>query len=130
MPNGQWPAEFDGGYLFADAGSGNMWLRHANGSIDYNAPFATGVGGIADMAFVDDGCSIALYYTLTGGAVRKITTPPGRVRGPRRAGVHRRSTRHSGPRHAPAAAGAKPIRAGTTRYQLMGVDPAVTKAVW
>ena len=27
VPNGHWPAEYDGGYLFADGGTGNMWLR-------------------------------------------------------------------------------------------------------
>ena len=53
IPNGHWPAEYDGGYLFADAGSGNMWLRRANGTIDYATPFATNIqDGIADMAFV------------------------------------------------------------------------------
>jgi hypothetical protein len=76
IPNGHWPAEYDGGYLFADAGSGNMWLRTANGNVNYATPFATNVGGIADMAFVTTNDSIALYYTLTGGAVRKISRPP------------------------------------------------------
>ena len=47
-----------------------------NGAIDYATPFATDVGGIADMAFVTTSDSIALYYTLTGGGVRKITRPP------------------------------------------------------
>ena len=50
-----------------------MWLRQADGSINYAAPFATDVGGIADMAFVTDLQSIALYYTMTGGQVRKIS---------------------------------------------------------
>ena len=89
IPNGHWPAEYDGGYLFADAGSGNMWLRRADGSIDYAAPFATGVGGIADMAFVTDHDSIALYYTLTGGSVRKITPAD------RRRSLHRARCRSS-----------------------------------
>ena len=129
IPNGHWPAQFDGGYLFADAGSGNMFLRRADGSIDYNAPFASGVGGIADMAFITTGDSIALYYTLTGGTVRKITTPPTTFTPP---GALAFTAAPVGTRvldtRTPAA-GAKPMRAGTTRYQLMGVNPAVTKAV-
>ncbi|HSB85191.1 MAG TPA: PQQ-dependent sugar dehydrogenase, partial [Ilumatobacteraceae bacterium] len=129
IPNGHWPAEYDGGYLFADAGSGNMWLMRADRSVDYSHPFAVGLGGIADMAFVATGSSIALYYSMTGGAVRKITTtsatqpadsgplsfvsvPPGnRVLDTRR-----------------ADAGAKTVRANTTRYVPMGLDPSV-KAV-
>jgi hypothetical protein len=128
IPNGHWPAEYDGGYLFADAGSGNMWLRRADGSVDYSHPFAVGLGGIADMAFVTTGTSIALYYSMTGGAVRKIerpsaafadaqplsfvTVPPGtRVLDTRR-----------------ADAGAKTVRANTTRYVPMGLDPSA-KAV-
>lgn len=129
IPNGHWPAQYDGGYLFADAGSGNMFLRRSDGSVDYNAPFAGGVGGIADMAFVTTGDSIALYYTLTGGTVRKITTPPTAFVGPDALaftaappGTRVLDTRTP-------AAGAKQMRAGTTRYQLMGVNPAVTKAV-
>jgi glucose/arabinose dehydrogenase len=129
IPNGHWPVEYDGGYLFADAGSGNMWLRRANGTIDYAAPFASGVGGIADMAFVTTGDSIALYYTLTGGAVRKITrpttpfAPPGSL-----AFVAVPPGNRVLDTRLPSA-GAKPVRAGATRYVAMGFDPAVTKAV-
>ncbi len=129
IPNGHWPAEYDGGYLFADAGSGNMWLRRANGSIDYAAPFATGVGGIADMAFVTTKESIALYYTLTGGAVRKVTSPPTTFvdRGPLAFVAVPPGTRVFDTRL--PTAGDKPVRANTTRYVPMGLNPAVTKAV-
>jgi glucose/arabinose dehydrogenase len=129
IPNGHWPAQYDGGYLFADAGSGNMWLRRADGSIDYNAPFATGVDGIADMAFVTTGDSIALYYTLTGGEVRKISTAPTAFVAPGALsfiaappGTRVLDTRTPG-------AGPKVVRAGSTRYVPMGVNGAVTKAV-
>ena len=129
IPNGHWPAEYDGGYLFADAGSGNMWLRRSNGSIDYANPFVSGVGGIADMAFVTTHDSIALYYTLTGGAVHKITTtttpftpsgPLSFVAGP--PGNRVLDTREPD-------AGAKPLRANTDRYVPMGAVPAGTRAV-
>ncbi len=52
IPNGHWPAEYDGGYLFADAGSGNMWLRRPTGPSTTPRRSPPNVGGIADMAFV------------------------------------------------------------------------------
>ena len=51
VPNGLWPSEFDGTYLFGDGGSGDIWLMRTDGSVDYNAPFATGADGIVDMTF-------------------------------------------------------------------------------
>ncbi len=75
VPNGSWPAEYDGAYLFADGGSGRAWVRHANGVVDYGDPFITGRFGIADMAFVLEPSGWALYYTQNGnGQVRKVTT--------------------------------------------------------
>jgi glucose/arabinose dehydrogenase len=129
IPNGHWPAEYDGGYLFADAGSGNMWLRSANGTVNYATPFATNVGGIADMAFVTTNDSIALYYTLTGGGVRRISRPPTAFvdPGPLAFAAVPPGTRVLDTRL--DTAGNKPMRANTTRYVPMNVDPAVTKAV-
>ncbi|HEX2784742.1 MAG TPA: PQQ-dependent sugar dehydrogenase, partial [Ilumatobacteraceae bacterium] len=129
IPNGHWPAQYDGGYLFADAGTGIMWLRRANGTVDYSTPFATGLESIADMAFVTTHDSIALYYTLTGGTVRKITTAPVPFVAPGPLsfvavppGNRVLDTRLT-------TAGAKTMRANTTRYVALNVDPAVTKAV-
>ena len=129
IPNGHWPAAYDGGYLFADAGSGNMWLRTSTGAVDYTTPFATNVGGIADMAFVTTNDSIALYYTLTGGGVRKIARSPIAFVDPGPLafvsvppGTRVLDTRLE-------AAGNKRVRANTTRYVPMGVDPTATKAV-
>jgi glucose/arabinose dehydrogenase len=128
IPNGHWPAEYDGGYLFADGYSGNMFLRRANGSVDYNAPFAA-VGAIADMAFVTTGDSIALYYTQTSGAVHKISIAPAPVADP---GPLTFVAQPPGNRvldtRSPEA-GNKPMRANTTRYVPLGVNPGVTKAV-
>ncbi|HEY0521154.1 MAG TPA: PQQ-dependent sugar dehydrogenase, partial [Ilumatobacteraceae bacterium] len=129
IPNGHWPAEYDGGYLFADAGSGNMWLLPANGAVNYSTPFATNVGGIADMAFVTTNDSIALYYTLTGGGIRKISRPPVAFADP---GPLSFVAAPSGTRvldTRTAVAGDKVVRANTTRYVPLGVDPAMTKAV-
>ena len=79
VPNGLWPSEFDGTYLFGDGGSGEIWVMQPNGGVDYNAPFATGADGIVDMTFgfQADG-RMALFYTQGGGSLRKIvpTDPP------------------------------------------------------
>ena len=106
-----------------------MWLRHADGSINYAAPFATDVGGIADMAFVSDLQSIALYYTMTGGQVRKISraTVPFVAPGVLSFVAVPPGTRVLDTRL--PSAGDKRVRPNTTRYVSMGVDPAVTKAV-
>ncbi len=75
VPNGAWPSRYDGAYLFADGGSGRIWLRAANGSVNYAAPFATGLTGISHLSFVLEGSGQALYYVLNGsGQVRKITS--------------------------------------------------------
>ncbi|HWM23022.1 MAG TPA: PQQ-dependent sugar dehydrogenase, partial [Ilumatobacteraceae bacterium] len=67
VPDGFWPEEYDGGYFFADAGSGSIFFRRANGTVDYATPWATGAEGIADMVFAfDEAGRMALYYTLNG----------------------------------------------------------------
>ena len=73
VPNGIWPAQYDGAYLFADGGTGKIFLRNAAGSVDYVSPWATGVAGIADMAFVPTESGHSLMYVLNGdNAVRRI----------------------------------------------------------
>ena len=49
-----WPAAYDGGYLFVDGGSGRMWLRRSNGTVDYNSPFADVSFSVADMASISN----------------------------------------------------------------------------
>lgn len=73
VPDGRWPATYEGGYLFADGGSGNIWHLRANGTVDYGAPFATGAFGITDMTFgYDDGGRTVLYYVTVGGELRMV----------------------------------------------------------
>jgi hypothetical protein len=75
VPNGMWPSEFDGGYLFADGGAGRVWLRTAAGVVDYGRPILTDAFGLADMAFVSEPAGTSLYYTLNGSSeVRKLRT--------------------------------------------------------
>jgi glucose/arabinose dehydrogenase len=74
VPDGLWPAEYDGGYLFADGGSGDIWHFTAAGTVDYAAPFATDAQGITDMTFgFDADGKMVLYYVQVGGGLRKIT---------------------------------------------------------
>ena len=73
VPSGAWSTEFEGGYLFADGGSGRVWLRTPNGLVDYDSPILTEAFGITDMAFVDEPTGTWLYYTLNGSSeVRKL----------------------------------------------------------
>jgi glucose/arabinose dehydrogenase len=73
VPNGAWPTEFDGGYLFADGGSGRVWLRGASGAVDFGRPVLTDAFGLADMTFVREPSGTSLYYTLSGSSeVRKL----------------------------------------------------------
>jgi glucose/arabinose dehydrogenase len=74
VPNGLWPEAYDGAYFFGDGGSGDIWVRFANGSVDYAAPYATGAGGLSDMTFgFDANGRMVLYYVAIGGGLRKVT---------------------------------------------------------
>jgi hypothetical protein len=74
IPNGLWPEAYDGAYFFGDGGSGDIWIRFPNGSVDYDAPFATGAFGLSDMTFgFDANGRMVLYYVGIGSGLRKIT---------------------------------------------------------
>ena len=70
VPNGIWPANYDGSYLFADGGCGKIWQRTAAGTVNYDAPFATVAGGatIADMTFMTQNGQTSLYYVTVGSS--------------------------------------------------------------
>ncbi|MFZ4720092.1 MAG: PQQ-dependent sugar dehydrogenase [Ilumatobacteraceae bacterium] len=73
VPHGAWGQAFEGSYLFADGGSGQIYRRTAGGSVNYSAPFATGAGGISDMDFVMEGAGWSLLYVSPQtGEVRRI----------------------------------------------------------
>jgi glucose/arabinose dehydrogenase len=77
VPDGLWPAAYDGSYLFGDGGSGNIWRIDARGAVDYDTPFATGAFGLTDMTFGFDAAGrMVLYYVQIGGSLRKVTPPP------------------------------------------------------
>jgi len=74
VPDGLWPAAYDGAYLFGDAGTGRVWTLRADGTVDYATPFATGLGGLSDMTFgFDADGRAALYYVTSGGRLGAIT---------------------------------------------------------
>ena len=78
VPDGYWPAQFDGDYIFGDGGSGSFWVRDdATGAVDYATPFHT-ADGMSDMAFVLESGGLSLYYVVSStstDSVRKITFP-------------------------------------------------------
>ena len=78
VPNGVWPAEYDGKYLFADYVCGAIFrLDPADGGGFTRTPFVTGLGGSSavHMTFGPaPGGTRALYYTTyaSGGQVHRI----------------------------------------------------------
>ncbi len=79
VPNGVWPAAYEGKYLFADYGCGKIFRLDPNGSGGFTrTDFATGLGGSSavHLAFGPYAGSQALYYTTYagGGQVRRISS--------------------------------------------------------
>ncbi|MGH9223240.1 MAG: PQQ-dependent sugar dehydrogenase, partial [Acidimicrobiales bacterium] len=84
VPNGIWPAAFDGQYLFADYGCGKIFRLEPNGGGGFTrTEFATGLGNLVHLAFVPYRNTQALYYTTfaMGGQIRRIVYPPGATEG-------------------------------------------------
>ena len=77
VPNGIWPAEYDGAYLFADYVCGKVFRLQPNGTGGYaRSDFITGLGSSSavHLAFGPHGADRALYYTsyAGGGQVRRV----------------------------------------------------------
>ena len=75
VPNGTWPAAYEGTYLFADFVCG--WIFRLSAAAPYAAAdFATGLGNSSatSLVFGPYGTTQALYYTTYagGGQVRRI----------------------------------------------------------
>ena len=129
VPNGAWPAAFDGGYLFADGNPGKIFFRSASGAVNHTSPFATDVGSISDIGFVMDPAGWSLYYVLPGaGQVRKITyrAPAAVASGHLVYAPATTSARVLDTRHLGAASG--PMRAGTTRLVRLTSSPGAHRA--
>ncbi len=130
VPNGIWPTQFDGAYLFGDGGSGRIWVRTASGTVNYAASFHV-APGMSDMDFVPEPGGLSLYYVVTGsGQVRKVTFPTQPI-----------PTASAPLRYLPLAAaervfdsrravdGGVPLTGNAARTIAMGVDGAMTRAV-
>ncbi|GAA2721891.1 PQQ-dependent sugar dehydrogenase [Cellulomonas aerilata] len=70
VPDGAWPAAYEGGYLFADYVCGRIMMLRGGARTDV----ATGVGGVVHLEFGPAASGQALYYTTMadGGQVRQI----------------------------------------------------------
>lgn len=131
IPNGVWPASYDGGYLFADGGCGKIFLRTRDGNVDYANPFASDLGQIADLAFIPDENGYSLYYTLNGqGQVRRISYTGALPPAPTVAGLRLQSTSPTRVYDTRNAIGTSKglMRAATSRVVDVKA-PAQTKAV-
>jgi glucose/arabinose dehydrogenase len=132
IPNGYWPAQYDGAYFFGDGGTGSFWVRTAAGSVDYATAFHT-AAGMSDMDFVVESGGLALYYVVSSAStnsVRKITFPTQTIPTPTEP-LHFVSTvpaqRVFDSRG--ASDGAAPLTGNTARTVSTGVDGSVTRAV-
>jgi glucose/arabinose dehydrogenase len=81
VPNGVWPAAYNGAYLFADYVCGRIFtLRETAPGAWTRADFVTGLGGSSAVALAfgpwsgPNGATQALYYTsyAGGGEIRRI----------------------------------------------------------
>jgi glucose/arabinose dehydrogenase len=130
VPGGAWPDRFDGGYVFADGGSGSFWLRTAAGIVDYGAPFHSSVGAV-DIAFVPQADGLWLYSVeFDSGEVRRVglrsqQIPPSSE--PLRY-VPLGSAQRVFDSRRPSD-GARPLVSDAARTVELGVDGATTKAV-
>jgi glucose/arabinose dehydrogenase len=77
VPNGVWPSQFNGAYLFGEFVCGKIFQLRPNGSVFAASEFATGpdIGNIVTMIFGPHQGTQALYYTTFagGGQVRRIS---------------------------------------------------------
>jgi glucose/arabinose dehydrogenase/PKD repeat protein len=75
VPNGAWPASYDGAYLFGDYTCGKIFQLVSDGSGGFTrTEFATDLGAVVNMTFGPSAGGQALYYTnySNGGEVRRI----------------------------------------------------------
>jgi len=74
VPNGLWPVEYDGAYIYGDYVCGDIFtLTHAGNSYT-SAPFSLNAGAVIAMTFGPLSSPQALYYASFsgGGQVRRI----------------------------------------------------------
>ena len=124
VPNGWWPSDYDGSYLFADGGCNKIFRRTAAGVVDYASPFAQVAGTIVDMAFISQGQEPSLFYvTNSSSQLHRIAydAPPA----PSSSTLAYTAQAAYRP-YDSRADGA--LRAGSTRYIDLGINSANVKA--
>jgi glucose/arabinose dehydrogenase/PKD repeat protein len=72
VPNGLWPAEYDGRYLFGDYVCGKIQSLRLTALGWAPADFGNDMGAVIDLVFGPWGSSQALYYLTWNGQVRRI----------------------------------------------------------
>jgi glucose/arabinose dehydrogenase/PKD repeat protein len=72
VPNGLWPAEYNGRYLFGDYSCGKVRSLRLTALGWAAADFGSDLGAVVDMRFGPWGSSQALYYINWEGQVRRI----------------------------------------------------------
>lgn len=74
VPNGVWPAAYDGAYLFGDYTCSRLFALLPAGNTYTRANFATNAGGVTTLIFGPYQTTQALYYATYGGGgeVRRI----------------------------------------------------------
>jgi glucose/arabinose dehydrogenase len=88
VPNGVWPAEYDGDYLYADYVCGRIFRLEQSGLGYTSSDFATSLGSNSATSLLfgpaPPPAGRALYYTTYGGtdSVRRITYTAGGNRAP------------------------------------------------
>lgn len=76
VPNGTWPSQYDGAYLYGDFTCGKIFALKPVGGGFTATEFVTGLGDLSAvvMAFGPHGSGRALYYTTynLGGQIRRV----------------------------------------------------------
>jgi len=72
VPDGLWPAEYDGSYLFGDYVCGKIQRLHLSALGWAAADFGNELGAVIDLVFGPWNGSQALYYLTWNGQVRRI----------------------------------------------------------
>ena len=128
VPNGLWPAAYQGKYLFADFACGKIFRLDSNGSGGFNrVDFATNLGGnsVVALGFGPAGATQALYYTTYagGGQVRRIvdTRPMASIATNATSAVTLGGTAQDMATVTVAPAGS-PVPTGTVTFAVFGPD--------
>ena len=131
VPNGIWPAAFDGTYLYGDYTCGKVFVLTPNGSGGFTrSEFADDVGAVVNMTFGPSPQGQGLYYTnyTNGGEVRRIESTASSNRPPT-ARVTASPTSGAAAARRRASTGARaPTRTRVTRSPTSGTSATALRS--